>query len=163
MSLREIAASIQNLMATLSALQIQEVRRLITQAVTQYQRGNRITSPSPSKRSQRTNPCETTVAPKLDGSKDFVLDQLNVLHGLTCRAMFGRYGLYYDSVFFGIVHKGRLYFKTNATQRHDIASARCNHSGPTPSRPSTPNYEVPVDALEDAEELMIWAQQTSNL
>ncbi len=44
-SLMEIAAPIQNLMAKLSAPQIQEVRRLITQAVTQYQRGNRITFP----------------------------------------------------------------------------------------------------------------------
>ena len=44
-SLTEIAAPIQNLMATLSAPQIQEVRRLITQAAAQYQRGNRITFP----------------------------------------------------------------------------------------------------------------------
>jgi hypothetical protein len=44
-SLMEIAAPIQNLMTTLSAPQIQEVRRLITQAATQYQRGNRITFP----------------------------------------------------------------------------------------------------------------------
>ena len=44
-SLMEIAAPIQNLMATLSASQVQEVKRLITQAVTQYQRGNHITFP----------------------------------------------------------------------------------------------------------------------
>jgi enediyne biosynthesis protein CalE5 len=44
-SLLEIAAPIQNLMAELSATQIQEVRRLITQAATQYQRGNSITFP----------------------------------------------------------------------------------------------------------------------
>ena len=44
-SLMDIAAPIQNLMAKLSATQIQEVRRLITQAATQYQRGNKITFP----------------------------------------------------------------------------------------------------------------------
>ena len=44
-SLTEIAAPIQNLMAKLSATQIQEVRRLITQTASQYQRGNRITFP----------------------------------------------------------------------------------------------------------------------
>lgn len=44
-SLTEIAAPIQNLMATLSASQVQEIRRLITQAATRYQRGNRITFP----------------------------------------------------------------------------------------------------------------------
>jgi ubiquinone/menaquinone biosynthesis C-methylase UbiE len=45
MSLLEIAAPIQNLMAKLSAPQVQEVRRLIIQASTQYQRGYRITFP----------------------------------------------------------------------------------------------------------------------
>lgn len=44
-SLMEIAAPIQNLMAKLAAPQVQEVRRLITQAATRYQRGNRITFP----------------------------------------------------------------------------------------------------------------------
>jgi hypothetical protein len=44
-SLMDIAAPIQNLMAKLSATQIQEVRRLITEAATQYQRGNKITFP----------------------------------------------------------------------------------------------------------------------
>jgi hypothetical protein len=44
-SLLEIAAPIQNLMAKLSASQIQEVRRLTTQAATQFQRGNKITFP----------------------------------------------------------------------------------------------------------------------
>jgi ubiquinone/menaquinone biosynthesis C-methylase UbiE len=44
-SLTEIAAPVQNLMAKLSAAQVQEVRRLITQAATQYQRGNRVTFP----------------------------------------------------------------------------------------------------------------------
>jgi len=44
-SLMEIAAPVQNLMARLSAAQIQEVQRLITQAATPYQRGNRIIFP----------------------------------------------------------------------------------------------------------------------
>lgn len=44
-SLMDIAAPIQNLMARLSPAQTQEVRHLITQAVTQYQRGHRIVFP----------------------------------------------------------------------------------------------------------------------
>ena len=48
------------------------------------------------------------MASKHDGFKDFVLDQLSELQGLTCRTMFGGYGLYCDRVFFGIVQKGRL-------------------------------------------------------
>jgi ubiquinone/menaquinone biosynthesis C-methylase UbiE len=44
-SLMEIAAPVQNLMATLSANQIQEVRRLITQAAIPFERGSRVTFP----------------------------------------------------------------------------------------------------------------------
>ena len=44
-SLMEIAAPVQNLMATLAATQIQEVKWLILEAATQYQHGDRITFP----------------------------------------------------------------------------------------------------------------------
>jgi DNA transformation protein len=47
------------------------------------------------------------VAPKHDGFRDFVLDQLSELPGLTHRAMFGGYGLCQHEIFFGIIHKGR--------------------------------------------------------
>ncbi|TKB72707.1 MAG: TfoX/Sxy family protein [Nitrospira sp.] len=52
-----------------------------------------------------------------DGFKDFVLDQLADLHGVNARAMFGGYGLYQGGDFFGIIHEGRLYFKTNDERR----------------------------------------------
>lgn len=44
-SLMDIAAPIQNLMAQLSPAQTEEVKRLITQAVTPYQKGTRIVFP----------------------------------------------------------------------------------------------------------------------
>jgi len=48
-----------------------------------------------------------------DSFKDFIVDQLSDLEDLECRAMFGGYGLYQDDIFFGILYKGRLYFKTD--------------------------------------------------
>jgi DNA transformation protein len=96
------------------------------------------------------------VAPKHDGFKDFALDQLSDLSGLTCRAMFGGYGLYRGETFFGIIHKGRLYFKvTPATV------SRYKEQGMKPFRPNAKQtlksfYEVPVDVLEDREQLTAW-------
>ena len=82
---------------------------------------------------------------------------------MTCRAMFGGYGLYCGRVFFGIVHKGRLYFKTNA-----ITARRYREHKMTPYTPNAKQtlhsyYEVPVGILEDAGELTRWAQQASTL
>ncbi|HWF62523.1 MAG TPA: TfoX/Sxy family protein [Nitrospira sp.] len=51
---------------------------------------------------------------KNDGFKDFILDQLTTLDGVAVQAMFGGYGLYQRVRFFGIIHKGRLYFKVTA-------------------------------------------------
>jgi len=93
-----------------------------------------------------------------DSFKDFVLDQLNGLRGVTCRSMFGGYGLYQGEVFFGIIHKSRLYFKTDETSR-----AAYRERGMKPFRPNAKQtlktyYEVPADIIEDAEQLVEWAE-----
>jgi DNA transformation protein len=94
---------------------------------------------------------------KNDGFKDFILDQLADLHGVTARAMFGGHGLYRGATFFGIIHKGRLYLKVSAT-----TVPRYQEAGMKPFRPNTKQtlksfYEVPVDVIEDAEALTQWA------
>lgn len=96
-----------------------------------------------------------------DGYKEFVLDQLAVLKTLSCRAMFGGYGLALDGKFFGIIHKGRLYFRT------DPATAplyRTQHM--TPFKPNATQtlknyFEVPVDIVESAENLVEWARRAA--
>lgn len=96
---------------------------------------------------------------KHDGFKDFVLDQLADLRDVTCRAMFGGHGLYRGAIFFGIIHKGRLYFKVSPAT---LPSYR--EQGMKPFRPNARQtlknyYEVPVDVLEDAEALLALAKQ----
>jgi DNA transformation protein len=95
-----------------------------------------------------------------NGFKQFVLDQLSGLRGLTCRAMFGGHGLYLGNRFFGIIHKSRLYFKTDERTRPAYAA-----NGMKPFRPNAKQtlksyYEVPVDVIEDAAQLKAWALQT---
>jgi DNA transformation protein len=94
------------------------------------------------------------------GFKAFVEDQLGGLRrGLSCRAMFGGYGLYEGRTFFGIIFKGRLYFKTS-----DATRGRYVAAGMKPFRPSATQtlkryYEVPADVLEDADALAAWARE----
>ena len=94
---------------------------------------------------------------KQDSFKVFVLDQLAGMGFVTSRAMFGGLGLYHRDVFFGILHKGRLYFKTN-----DRTRPAYEKLGMKPFRPSDKQtlknyYEVPPDILENGEELTHWA------
>jgi DNA transformation protein len=98
---------------------------------------------------------------KHDGFKDFVLDQLADLRGLTCRAMFGGYGLYRSGKFFGIIHKGRLYFKVTETTVARYKAQRMKPFRPNAKQTLTSFYETPVDIIEDAEQLTGWAEQSA--
>jgi DNA transformation protein len=97
-----------------------------------------------------------------EGFTEFVLDQLAKLNDLSCRAMFGGHGLALQGRFFGIIHKGRLYFRT------DPATApryRVYHMKPfTPNTRQTLKnyYEVPVDIVESADTLVEWARAAAN-
>jgi DNA transformation protein and related proteins len=88
--------------------------------------------------------------------RDFVLDQLRDLDGLECRGMFGGYGLHRGETFFGIIHKGQLYFKTGTETLPNYVAR-----GSGPFRPSAKQtlkyYEVPVEIIEDRQRLTEWA------
>jgi len=93
--------------------------------------------------------------------KAFVLDQLSALPELRARAMFGGHGLYSGERFFGILDDGRLYFKTD-TQSQPIYTGR----GMKPftyemkgRRVTMSYYEVPLDILENAPNLVEWARR----
>jgi DNA transformation protein len=94
-----------------------------------------------------------------DSFRDFVLDQLHDLGHVDCRRMFGSYGLYHGGIFFGILSSGRLYFKTNPVTRRSYV-----RRGMGPFQPSTKQtlksyYEVPVEIVEDGEQLVDWARR----
>jgi len=94
-----------------------------------------------------------------EGFAGFVLDQLAGLSGVSSRAMFGGRGLYLEGVFFAIIYKGRLYFRTGPDSLGD-------YRGMPPFRPSARqtlgNYrEVPAEVLEDADELAAWARRAA--
>lgn len=96
---------------------------------------------------------------KDESFKDFVLDQLRSLEDVECRAMFGGYGLYQDDTFFGILYKGRLYFKTD-----EVTVIAYKKLGMKPFRPNAKQtlksyYRVPADILEDHDHLTNWARK----
>ncbi|MGC9941731.1 MAG: TfoX/Sxy family protein [Verrucomicrobiota bacterium] len=95
-----------------------------------------------------------------DSFKEFILDQLNALPDLRARAMFGAHGLYSGQNFFGILDEGRLFFKTDALSRKDYINRGTgpftyNAKGKTVTLGF---HEVPPDVLENAPELVAWAQ-----
>jgi len=62
-------------------------------------------------------------------------------------------------MFFGIVHKNRLYFKVNATTVPNYKGYGMKPFRPTPKQTLNSFYEVPIDLIEDAEVLTQWATE----
>jgi|SRR5690242_16656126 len=93
--------------------------------------------------------------------KDYVLEQLAEARGLKVRPMFGGHGLYIGQSFFGIVHKGSLYMRTDEASRLDYVKAGSRPFNPKGEVELHRYYEVPAHVLEDSEELVAWAKRAS--
>src|SRR5579864_7259845 len=96
---------------------------------------------------------------QVDTFKEFIVDQLRNLKGLRIRRMFGGYGFYCEELFFGIISKSRLYFKTDARSRQAYLDRATKPFRPNPRQELQTYYEVPVGILEDGEQLARWAQE----
>ncbi|MEX0806401.1 MAG: TfoX/Sxy family protein [Candidatus Binatia bacterium] len=96
---------------------------------------------------------------KDESFKDFVLDQLHELDEIEARRMFGGFGLYRDETFFGIVHKGRLYLKIDESTVGEYRRRKMKPFRPNAKQTLKSYYQVPVDIIEDADELAAWAVQ----
>ena len=98
---------------------------------------------------------------KEDSFRDIVLDQLRSLEGVSCRAMFGGYGLYLGADFFGILYDGRLYFKTDESTREAYRDRGMGLFAPGGNQVLKSYYEVPEEIVEDDEELSSWAREAA--
>lgn len=53
--------------------------------------------------------------------KDFILEQLNLLDNINCRAMMGEYLLYYNGVLFGGIYDNNLLVKiVNGNEKYNM-------------------------------------------
>jgi DNA transformation protein len=98
---------------------------------------------------------------------EYVLEQLAGVGRLTSRPMFGGVGLYCDDLFFALLSGDALYFKVDASNRADYEARGARQFMPFPDRPAGDKphsgmgyFELPADALEDADECVAWARRS---
>lgn len=97
--------------------------------------------------------------PVSEGYKTFVIEQLSHCANISSRRMFGGVGLYADEFFFALIANDRLYFKVDDSNRPDFEA-----KGMAPLRPYNDErtmkyYEVPIEVLEDVDELKRWCDK----
>jgi DNA transformation protein and related proteins len=99
---------------------------------------------------------------KSNSFKEFILEQLAGLDSVTCRSMFGGFGLYYKGKFFGVIDNDRVFFKTDQQTRKKYIDFGMNPFAPTPEQVLKNYYEVPGEIIENAVNLAEWAIEASN-
>jgi DNA transformation protein len=92
--------------------------------------------------------------------QDYVLEQLADVGAIMPKKMFGGVGVYYRKLFFGILHNNNFYLKVDDLNRKDYEKEGMSAFKPFKDRPMTMQYyEVPVEILENKNQLKVWAQQ----
>jgi len=92
---------------------------------------------------------------------DYVLEQLSSLGPVTAMRMFGGAGIYLGGLFFALIDDDTLYFKVDESNRADFEAA-----GMGPFKPfgedsySMSYYEVPIEVIEDRDQLRLWANKS---
>ena len=92
--------------------------------------------------------------------RDYIMDQLEPLGFITIKKMFGGAGIYYDGLIFGLLADDVLYFRVDDSNRLDYEEAGMGPFKPFADKPMVmPYYEVPIDVLENREELYEWVRK----
>ena len=91
---------------------------------------------------------------------DYVREQLTGLGQVSTRRMFGGVGLYRGGQFFRLIDDDTLYFKVDDRNRGDYLACGMAPFRPFRDRPdrSMSYFQVPLDVIEDAEQLTRWAR-----
>jgi DNA transformation protein and related proteins len=94
-----------------------------------------------------------------DSFRAFVLDQLKDVGAVRCKAMFGGHGLYQGDRFFGILFKGRLYFKVSEKSKTTYIEAGAHPFKPSKTQTLKSFYEVPSEIVEAPHRMVEWARE----
>ena len=83
--------------------------------------------------------------------------------GIKSRAMFGGYGLYKNSVIFGLIAEGDIYFKVDTTNMADYQAAKSKpftYTGASGKPVSMSYWLVPKVILKDEKKLIRWIENS---
>lgn len=92
---------------------------------------------------------------------EFVKEQLAPLGALRVKRMFGGHGIYRGEAFFAIVHRGRLFFRTDPADRVHYAARGSREFMPRKDLKLGTYWEVPAEVLEDPELVLRWARKAA--
>lgn len=94
---------------------------------------------------------------------NYVVGQLDNWADVSVCKMFGGAGLYCDGTMFGLIADDVAYLKVDDSNRKDFVTAGSSAFNPYPDKAKTTvmsYYEIPVDVLENPDQLIKWAERS---
>lgn len=90
----------------------------------------------------------------------FISEQLEGVPQVQFRRMFGGVGIYGEGYFFALIDDDTLFLKVSDATRSDFTARGMSPFSPSPDKPTSMDYfEVPLEVLEDKDELLLWAKR----
>lgn len=91
---------------------------------------------------------------------DHILDLLQSFGAVEAKRMFGGYGLFRSGLMFALVSDDILYFKVDAQNRSafETRGLKCFSYKRQGKPVALSYYEAPANALEDKNEMRLWAE-----
>ena len=92
---------------------------------------------------------------------DYVLELLDTLGPVTARRMFGGYGIFLDGLMFGLIANDMLYLKVDDETKVSYVERGLEAFSFTKlgKQMSMSYFLVPEEAMEDSEEMRLWAEK----
>ncbi len=88
-----------------------------------------------------------------------IIESLAAWAPVTARSMFGGYGIYREDRMFALVAYDTLYFKVDEISRPEFESAGLSPFTYGENRVVMAYYHPPVTALDNSQELALWAEK----
>lgn len=90
----------------------------------------------------------------------FVMDQLSAIDNVMTKRMFGGVGIFRNSMMFAKIGGGKFYLKVDDHNKPEFEARGMKAFHSKKKRKSMPYWEVPLDILEDKDELTKWAMKS---
>ncbi len=90
---------------------------------------------------------------------NFILEQLSIFGEFYTKPMFGGVSFFKDGCMFALIGHSSFYLRVTDSNRSDFESRGMTAFLATPEKKGLPYWEVPIEVIEDKDELAKWANK----
>lgn len=94
-----------------------------------------------------------------EGYLEYVKEQMSLIGEIESKKMFGGMGFFKDGIMFGMIGGGVLRYRVDEENQADYEAKGMEPYRTKPNTKGMPYWEVPVEVLEDRDELKVWTEK----